>query len=124
MQCHNRSRRCRLPESDVGNRTAPTEDTHPTLAAASELGDAFGDVCATGNLHDMASEGVWAVLGDKDWWFGLVLGARWSPSGPASSNLDSTLFGFIAVVSIFFLFIFSFSAEASLVDGKVHVTFV
>lgn len=75
MQRHDRPRRSRLTEGDVGDRPAAAHDADPALASAGVGGDAVEDVAAAGHLQDVRPEGVGALPCDDHRWFGPVLGA-------------------------------------------------
>ncbi|PON45833.1 hypothetical protein PanWU01x14_256140, partial [Parasponia andersonii] len=79
----------RLPESDVGDNAAATENRNPAMPPLSESSYALNDVVSAPDLQHMASKRVGALLGDNHRRLRLVLGPRrpatW-PSVAASSS--------------------------------------
>ncbi|KAF4350427.1 hypothetical protein F8388_005451 [Cannabis sativa] len=89
----------RLTERDVVDGSASAQNTNPSLAAASEVSHALGYVGAAGYLHDVASEGVWAVSCYEYGWFWLVFGSGRSAPGPSVAHFDCSFSWLVAVLS-------------------------
>ena len=80
-----------------------TEHTNSTLSPSCELGDTFCHISIISDLHDMASQSIWAILGYQNRRFCLVFGAGRPASGFAGADLNCSFFGFPSGVSVFIL---------------------
>lgn len=73
----------RLTERDICDGTSTAKDAYASLPAAREGCHALDYVAASGDLHDVGSEGVGAVPVYDDGGFGLVLRPGRPTPGPA-----------------------------------------
>lgn len=71
-----------LPQGNVVHRAAPAENTDSTLPPAREHRQTLRHVAAVGDLKNVSSEGVGALLVDNCGGFRLVFGTRRSPARP------------------------------------------
>ena len=78
MKGHNRSRCCRLPQTDIGDGATAAQNTDPPLAPPCIGDDAVEHVAAVTHFENMSSKRVGSLSGYDDRWFWPVLGTRWS----------------------------------------------
>lgn len=79
-----------LSECYVTDGTRATQNTDAALASACEVGHAVDDVATVRDLHYMRPEGVGAIPGYYNRWFGLVLGSRGPPPRSSLNLLSSS----------------------------------
>lgn len=73
-----------MAEGNVDHGAASAEDADATLPPGSESGEAFSDVTAGGDFHNVGAKGVGAIAGYDYWRLRLIFGAGRPAAGAAS----------------------------------------